>query len=73
MKKLILAAALLLAPATITASPQPVEAQYSAQCAVQTYCGVNIYGYYACWQRTQCCESVYNPWTGAYAWQCVWR
>lgn len=72
MKKLIAITTMFLTSIS-SISPEAAKAQYSWQCSWQTYCGYNYYGQYTCWRREQCCEQVYNPWTGVYAWQCFWR
>lgn len=75
MKKLLLAVSIVVAslvgPGPI--SPVAKANNYTWQCSVQTYCGVNIWGNYSCWQRQQCCEQYWNSYTGAYAWRCVWN
>ena len=69
MKKLfsILALVFVLSPITPpTISQAQVTEQW--QCNLQTYCSP-----YGCWQRQQCCRTLYNWQTGQYFWECVWR
>lgn len=72
MKKALIAIALSLFGSTVQqgSAPERAAADYSWQCTWQTYC--NPYTGF-CWQRQQCCQQVWDPFTGAYAWQCWWR